>query len=481
LDLECVFTLDYRWSEWGKRLSRILGVGTVIYCLVRDATHRANQFRHWEENMKKLLSACLLLVLVAVWATPAFAQDDGRGQGQVVFGRNVKLEAGEVIDGDFALFAGNFEMVPDSRVQGDLAVFGGNAEINGEVRGDVAVIGGNVHLAANARVDGDVSSIGGRVSRDDGAQVKGKMLPLTRFDFGRVFPLFRGFNLSVTSPDRPGSSVFDVVSTTIRVLVLSVVLAIIGLLAMLFLPEHTRLVGRTVLGAAPASFGVGLLTLIVGVAVIILFVVTLCLAPIGLLLALVLGLVTLFGWVAVGYLIGQRLVPVLCKRRESTPAVTALVGVAVLTVVQQGLMVLGELPCLGFFFWLLGAALWLVATSAGLGAVVLSRFGTQPYSGHSTTYPSLPPVPPVPAASPVEPADEALQEPAPPAEETAQEPRPPDNAPLPQEGAPALTPESEPPTAGAPPRTRRSRKRTAPVLPPEGEATTPASPDTTGA
>jgi cytoskeletal protein CcmA (bactofilin family) len=434
-----------------------------------------------EENMKKISSVCLLVLFLAIWVAPAFAQDEGRGQGQVVFGRDVKLEAGEAIDGDLALFGGNLEMAPDSRVKGNLAVFGGNADINGEVGGDVAVIGGNVHLGTRARVDGDVSSIGGRVSRDDGAQVKGKILPLTRFDFGRILPRFQGFNFNFTSPYRPGYSVYDVMSAVVRAVVLSVILAIIGLLAMLFLPEHTRVVGRTIFDAAPASFGIGLLTLIVGAAVIILFMVTICLLPIGLLVALGLGLVTLFGWAAVGYLLGQRLVPVLYKGKESSPAFTGLVGVAALTVVQQGLMVLGELPCLGIFFWLLGAGLWLVAVSVGLGAVVLSRFGTQPYSGHATTYPSLPPVSPVPAASPVEPADEARQGPVPSdsattppmepgAEEPKQEAGPSDNAAIPQESTSALTPETGLPAAGPSSRTRRPRRRTAPVVLPKSES-----------
>jgi hypothetical protein len=217
--------------------------------------------------------------------------------------------------------------------------------------------------------------------------------------------------------------------------------------------------------------------------------VTICLLPIGLLVALGLGLVTLFGWAAVGYLLGQRLVPVLYKGKESSPAFTGLVGVAVLTVVQQGLMVLGKLPCLGIFFWLLGAGLWLVAVSVGLGAVVLSRFGTQPYSGHATAYPSLPPVSPVPAASPVEPADEARQGPVPSdsattppmepgAEEPKQEAGPSDNAAIPQESTPAATPKTGLPAAGPSSRTRRPRRRTAPVVLPESESpATDAAPD----
>jgi hypothetical protein len=135
--------------------------------------------------------------------------------------------------------------------------------------------------------------------------------------------------------------------------------------------------------------------LIVGGLALLLLFVTCCLAPVGVLVALALILATLYGWIVVGFLLGIRIVRAVQKDREPTPTASALVGVFTVTIVQQGLMALSHLPCLGFFFWLLGAGLWLLVASIGLGAVVLSRFGTQPYTGPSPaiTPPSLPPTP----------------------------------------------------------------------------------------
>jgi hypothetical protein len=80
--------------------------------------------------------------------------------------------------------------------------------------------------------------------------------------------------------------------------------------------------------------------------------------------------------------LGERLLPLFQKNKgEPTPVVSALVGVFIITLLQQGLVVLGRLPCLGFVFWLLGVGLWLVVASVGLGAVVLTRFGTRFYAG----------------------------------------------------------------------------------------------------
>jgi hypothetical protein len=145
----------------------------------------------------------------------------------------------------------------------------------------------------------------------------------------------------------------------------------------------------------PTSFGVGLLTLIVGITAMILLFITCCLIPVGLLLALALVLATLYGWIVVGYLLGERILRAV-QQSTGAPSVTtsALVGIFLITLIQQGLMALSNIPCLGFFFWLMGAALWLFVASTGLGAVVLTRFGTQPYTGASrasTPPPSLPP------------------------------------------------------------------------------------------
>jgi cytoskeletal protein CcmA (bactofilin family) len=353
-------------------------------------------------HMSLLVVLVSLLVLATIGATPVHAQEGARGAGQIVFGRNVSLEAGETVDGDLVLFGGNLTAGADSRILGDAVVFGGNVVIAGQVNGDVTAIGGNVHLAATARVQGDASALGGRVQRETGAQLSGERVETGRFDFSRLLPGTGEWRLPFATAR---TATFDAVAAFLRLFraaLISLIVAVIGLLVVLFLPENARIIGNTIADAAPASFGVGLLTMIVGVALIAVLIVMICLAPLGLLLALPLALATLLGWTVTGYMLGQRLMPLLKAGATPAPFVTALVGVLVLTGVQQGLTVLGNLPCLGFFFWLLGAVIGLVAASLGLGAVVLSRFGTQPYPGApepvSAPPASLPPAGDMPAA-----------------------------------------------------------------------------------
>ena len=330
---------------------------------------------------KKLLSAGLLLILLVAWTTPALAQGGDGGAGQIVFGRDLMLDEGDVVDGDAVVFGGNLQAAAGSRIDGDLVVFGGRIEIDGEVGGDVAAIGGDVRLGSTARITGKATSFGGRVVRDEGAEVGGGISEVTKFDFGWSFPAPTRF-VDARPPQLTGSDFFEGFFRIVRALLLAVVLAVIGLLVVLFLPDHTQVVGGAIRDAGPASFGVGLLTFVVGLMVVTLLAITCCLLPVGMLLALALMVAALYGWVVAGYLLGERLLPLFQKDKgEPTPVVSALVGVFTITLLQQGLMVLGRLPCLGFVFWLLSAGLWLVFASVGLGAVVLTRFGTRFYAG----------------------------------------------------------------------------------------------------
>ncbi|GAB4543923.1 MAG: hypothetical protein Kow0063_37480 [Anaerolineae bacterium] len=364
--------------------------------------------------MKKLLNATLLLMLMLSLATPAFAQEGHRQPGQVIFGSDRFLEAGDIIEGDLVIFGGNLRMADGSLIEGDVVVFGGRAEVDGEIEGDLAVIGGNARLGPTAQVGGDVAAVGGQLKLDENAYVRGEVIETTQFDLGRIpAPFFkvippqpefdRGFRFE------PANLFFRVVAGFAQGLVIALVLAGIGLLVVLFLPEQTHRVGHTVRQAATASFGVGLLTLIVGITVIILLFITCCLTPVGLLVGLALVLATLYGWIVVGYLLGERIAQAIQGGSgELSASTSALIGIFIVTLVQQSLMALSNIPCLGFFFWLMGAALWLIVAATGLGAVVLTRFGTQPYSGPSPTRTPPPALPPTTGeAEQVEALDEA--------------------------------------------------------------------------
>jgi hypothetical protein len=95
--------------------------------------------------------------------------------------------------------------------------------------------------------------------------------------------------------------------------------------------------------------------------------------PIVLVVSLALGGGFVMGWVAIGTLVGQRLADAMKLNNRSLPVV-AVLGTVVLTLLVS---VLSELP------FLLGGWLWTVVAfvigCAGLGAVALTKFGTQAY------------------------------------------------------------------------------------------------------
>ncbi|MCC6190545.1 MAG: hypothetical protein IT318_16070, partial [Anaerolineales bacterium] len=140
--------------------------------------------------------------------------------------------------------------------------------------------------------------------------------------------------------------------------------------------------------------GLGLLTLVAVPVLLALLTLTLCLIPVAFVGAVVFAAALLLGLIALGQLVGARLASAL-RLYQITPAVSAALGTGLLWLVTSAV---GAVACVGWVAWVLLA-------SVGLGAVILTRFGTRPYLGSVTVPPPPPPPVPVepPVASPAEP------------------------------------------------------------------------------
>ncbi len=353
--------------------------------------------------MKRLLGVLIALLLVGVMATPAFAQGP-RGGDRVCTGGEMTVGANEIVDNvilfgcgarissgaqvlrDVVSFGGNVVIEKDVHVNRDVVVFGGNLDLAGEAGRDVTVFGGNVTLQPTAVVDGNLITSGGFTDQKPGAVVRGSTSRNTGF---RVFP-YTG-NWSTTFPATFGGGVLGALAGLafglIRTIVYALALAALGALTVVFMPAQTKQVSDTAQTYAMPSMGVGCLTSFVAVTLGILLLITICGIPFGVLLLLALVIAWLFGWIALGRLIGEKLLEAF-KVHEILPIVAVVVGVIVLTIVSY-------VPIIG---WLVGLFIGLL----GLGAVVLTRFGTR-------TYPPLTPAPaalaPVAPSAPVPPSD----------------------------------------------------------------------------
>ena len=345
--------------------------------------------------MRRVLAVLVVLGALAL-ALPAPAYAAPVADDQVVFGGDFVLKSGEVLLGDLVLFGGNATLEAGSRVNGDVFLMGGNAEIAGEVTGDVALLGGNVELLATAHVYGDAVAIGGNLIRAAGARVDGQVAEGNEFigPFDFSWPFDFGFDgvrgIGPVESLRMGfSPVLGLIWFGFR----SLLLAAVAVLVVMFWPQPTDRTGRAAIAQPILGGGLGLLTIVVGPILLLVLAITILLIPvtlIGIVLLLVAGL---FGWIAIGLEVGKRLAEAF--KWELQPPAAAGLGTLVLSLVVGGL---GLFPCVG---WL---APFLVA-SIGLGAVMLTRFGSREYAGGSAPapMPKLPP-PPEPPAPPKPPA-----------------------------------------------------------------------------
>lgn len=316
-------------------------------------------------------------------AMPVLAQGGDTGD-KVVVGQSFTLESGDSLRGDLAVVGGNVEIEEDATLTGDMAVFGGTVAVSGRVTGNIVAFGGSVELTESAEVAGDVVVLGGSLSRAAGATVGGEIVE------GRgPSELFGGPSAPPQAASTPARFVFDTMMRTLGAIGLSLVLATLGVLAVVLLPKQTERVAQVLVKQPAMALAAGILTWLIVVGLVVILAITICLAPLALLLfALAVG-AWLFGWIATGWLVGQRLLQAFL-RKHTNPLIETIVGVVIITLLWQ------VIPCMGWVFWF-------VVSSLGLGAVVLTLFGrqpsgSQPAPNNVALLPTVPPVPPSAAA-----------------------------------------------------------------------------------
>jgi len=320
---------------------------------------------------QKLAQSSMLVLAILILLTPAVWAQEPTGGDQLVIGQAFVLAEGEEVNGNLIVLGGSAVLQEGSVVRGDVAIFGGSATVAGTVQGNVAVFGGSTALEDSAVVEGDLAIIGGSVSRSPGAVVSGEV-----FGEGIPLPFLNRFDRPLR-PERPWpplpavretqrAGVWGVLGSLVawqfRTLGTALFLALLAVVLVALAPRAMGRIASAAAGGAFVSFGMGLLTLVVGVLLGLLLLIACCL---GLIVWLALGVAWLVGWVAVGLWLGQRLLQALNVRNASSIGEVAL-GVFLITVLTQ-------LPaCIGFF-------IGLVIGCIGLGAVVLTRFGTRSF------------------------------------------------------------------------------------------------------
>ncbi len=354
-----------------------------------------------------LMALSVVLALLVFGVAPALAQD-GDG-GKVVVGQDYVLAAGNQLHGDLAVLGGSAVIEDGAEVIGNVAVAGGSLTVSGRITGDVSVFGGRIELRSPAVVEGDVATFGGELTQDEGATVNGHVVQ----GFGAANSA-QPPALTTPQPPQPTSLLrilLNYIWQVLGAIGLALALAALGLLALVMFPQQTERVAKTAVASPLVTFGVGVLTLLIVLGLSAILAVTICLAPIAILLVLVSAVAWIFAWVAMGWLVGQRLLEAI-KLRNPNPLLEAILGIFLITLLWRAV------PCLGWLFWF-------IITSLGLGAIVLTRFGTQSYASRAAAPSPTSPQPPfvqLPSAA----ANDQAVVPAAPAAGGANEPLPPD-------------------------------------------------------
>lgn len=244
------------------------------------------------------------------------------------------LAASDIVrTGDITIAAGE-------RVMGDVVSLQGDVDIHGEVFGDVVALLGNVTVHTGAFVHGDLVCLTGTIDLRPGAKISGDQVSLG--GVGKIFSLPRVqdvINLNF------GRTAFNIV---VRVL--------LAVLVGLVFPTGLAKISAQAEGQFGPSLGVGALTWLAALPLAAMAALSIIGIPLSLLVLLALWAAYYFGFAAISRLAGSRILP----SQQNDLAALAL-GALMLSILLA-------VP-------LLGLLIRIAIAMAGVGAVVLTRFG----------------------------------------------------------------------------------------------------------
>ncbi len=307
----------------------------------------------------KLLVVAVLAVFLLAGCAPGFQSDQApvfeTFPGQFLVGDVYVLHNHQTIDGDIAGIGTTLIIEDGALVKGDISLVGGTLEIAGRVAGDLNIFAGSTIVRNSAIITGKINQVFTAAEVDPDAMVYGAINTY-------VFP---------TAPSVPGGQGIENILSWLRpqrilLVKLGQILAmmLVTLIVIFAFTKPTLKVSQAIRCNLPAAWGAGLLTYIAVPIISIVFIITICLSPVGLLVLIAFLLSILWGWVALASIIGSQFN--LWLKLSWSVELSTILGAAILGV---GSALISFVPCLGFF-------INLIVASVGVGGVLLSRFGT---------------------------------------------------------------------------------------------------------
>ena len=353
------------------------------------------------------------------------------------FGSDVVIDSDEVADEAVSIGGA---VIVHGEVRRDVVAIGGDVEVHGEVGGELTAVFGDVDLGPESRVDGNVLSVGGRVRRAPGAEVTGdiEQIGVSGIDSGEID--WDGWVRRDASGPIRHWKIDDAYWNLVRA-------ALLALLACL-----TYLVGRRSVDAVAGrfasllevviAFAVGVAAWLLIVPVTVILVVLVAITIVGcLLLPLVLVaeaalvvVVFLIGYTAVALRVGSWIGRRFGRRFGGyLLIVVGVLAIEIWHLLGQGLDIFaGPMAFFAWMFIVVGIAVEFLATTIGIGGVILHFFdsrrqagelppgpppaGSLPPGAGDDTAPTAEPLPEPSPETPPEPTPEQTPEPGPPGE-----------------------------------------------------------------
>ena len=275
---------------------------------------------------------------------------------------------------DSQITVGARAVAAGTRVEGPVATAGGPLHVYGQVGGDAVAVDGDVVIHPGALVEGNAFSVGGDV-RAEGGMVLGELRTLQ----GAVGALPEGGRSERTM-------------TTSRALELAAgwlaVLIVIGIGVLVAAGEYLDRVVETLEQSFTRAFAIGIAGQLAALPVLVLGVVALAITVLGILLipfavvafALALAGLTTLGFLGVAQVTGRwiRPVPRGAIISERGAALRALVfGICAYLALWIAAAAFTWHPVVGTVLRITAFVITWVATTAGLGAALLSRAGSR--------------------------------------------------------------------------------------------------------
>jgi hypothetical protein len=276
--------------------------------------------------VQKILGFLLICYLLLTPTTAAASSD----KSIVKIGSDVTIEAGQKVH--------------------SVVTIGGQITVAGAVEKSVVAVGGSVVLTKTAVVKGSVVALGGVIVMARDAKVSGELTEINSSN------LYETLTTALSSEWEGWSWIFAVISLSIFVVIL-----VLALLIAALLPKPVLVVSEAI---RENTFKV-ILCGILGLVLIAPLALLLTISVVGIALipleVIVVVCSVLLGFIAVGQLIGAKVLHLL-KRPESGIVRETFWGLVILWMI-------GWIPYIG---WMVKA----IAIVLGLGATLVSRFGT---------------------------------------------------------------------------------------------------------